>query len=667
MLACTPSNAGDEGETGETGSTTGEIEEPEPAVDWPTLDCDPLVPGYCGYPWPNNVFTTADADAPTGRRLYFSDEMLPKHSTEMSTGEFTDPAPFERVDGFSPAGMILTQLPGATREGVATDQTIERSMESDSPTVIIDAETGEWIPHFVDIDSSTDNDDQRSFSLFPVVRLQDNHRYIVAVRGVVDASGAPLEASPAFRALRDLSPYTPEEGSADAVDARRPLYADIFMRLGDAGVERADLQLAWDFTTASTEDQTANLVHMRDEALAMGPFSYTIDSVETDFDPTNIAFKIEGTMNVPLYTTDEAWGGTLNFGDDGLPEPTGMHDVEWELLIPLSATAQDPAALVQYGHGLFGERTQIESSHFRSFMNEYNYAFFAVDWKGMSAGDDLQAAFVLDQGRFEQFEFMMDRMQQGILNSLLVMNVMRTSFAADPDYGALLDPNAAYYHGISQGGILGGVYMALTTEVTRGVLGVPGQPYNLLLPRSVDFDPFFDIAKARVKDGRDLQIMLGMVQLLWNRAEPTGYTHHITSDLLPNTPQHEVFFRAAIGDHQVTTLGAHHMARAAGATHLDTGIRDIYLLPKSDGPLTGSIYAEYGFGLPPDPVCNVPQDACDDPHGKLRKLEEARQQLDTFLRTGEVENFCANATCVFDDMSGCGGGDAPSRTCATSG
>ena len=209
--------------------------------------------------------------------------------------------------------------------------------------------------------------------------------------------------------------------------------------------------------------------------------------------------------------------------------------------------------------------------------------------------------------------------------------------------------------------------MALTTEVTRGVLGVPGQPYNLLLPRSVDFAPFFDIAKSRLEDGRDMQMMLGMVQLLWNRAEPTGYTSHVVDDLLPNTPTHEVFMRAAVGDHQVTTLGAHHMARTMGAVHLDTGIRSIYGLETVAGPATGAVYAEYAFGLPADPECNIPQAQCDDPHGKLRGLDEAREQLDQFLRTGEVANTCAAQTCVFEALSGCTPDDPPAMACAEQG
>src|SRR5262245_31177188 len=74
------------GETGESGDTTTDttdtgIEEPPPNVDWPTLDCDSLVPEYCIYPFPNNVFTAADAATPTGRRLALVSTSLPIHES----------------------------------------------------------------------------------------------------------------------------------------------------------------------------------------------------------------------------------------------------------------------------------------------------------------------------------------------------------------------------------------------------------------------------------------------------------------------------------------------------------------------------------------------------------------------------------------------------------
>ena len=240
-----------------------------------------------------------------------------------------------------------------------------------------------------------------------------------------------------------------------------------------------------------------------------------------------------------------------------------------------------------------------------------------------------------------------------MLNSLLAMRMMKTSFAADPDYGMYIDPEQSFYHGISQGGIFGVTYMALTTDVERGALGVPGMPYNLLLSRSVDFEQFFEIIRATWQDPRQQVFLLALADMLWERTEPAGYAPYVLENRLPNTPEHRVFMNAAIGDHQVTTLGAAIIARTMGAQHVDSGIRDIFGLEKVDAPHDGSGLVEYDFGLPPDPIGNLPQDACEDPHGKIRKLPEFQQQLDAFYRTGMIENFCDGGVCSFPDMSGC--------------
>ena len=627
-------------------------EDPEAEVAWPTLSCDPLDPEYCIFPWPNNVYTVEDPDSPTGLRVSLDPTSLPMDRD----GETMDVTRWQVADGFSPGASIMTQLPGASETGLAAADQIERSLEDDSPTVLLDAETGERVLHIAELDRSSDDADRQALLITPGVRLEPATRYIVAIRNVVDADGEPLPASPAFAALRDREPFDED----DSIEERRPLYTDIFQRLDKAGIPREDLQLAWDFTTTSVENLTSPMLKMRDEALA-DDIEYTIDEVVEDFDVDNIAYRIEGTMTVPTYLTDDDWPGVLQLDADGMPEQVGTTQVEFEVLIPHSAT-MEPAALLQYGHGLLGEKEQIDSSHFRSFINEYNYVLFAVDWIGMAAEDEPQIAYSLNEGWIDDIGIMMDRMHQGTLNQLLAMRMMSTSFADDPMFGSMIDPDQRYYHGISQGGILGGVYMALTTDVDRGALGVMGQPYNLLLLRSVDFELFFDIVRATWPDPRDVHMTLSLTQQLWDRVEPNGYTSHIRRDLLPGTPQHEVFMRAALGDHQVTTLGAHVMARSIDMPHLDTGLRQIPGLETVAGPVEGSAYVEYDFGLPPDPVCNVPQASCEDPHGKLRKLEVARQQLDHFLRNGEVQNFCAG-DCVFADMSGCPGGDDNQALC----
>lgn len=659
VLAACPADEqpADDSETGADESTGEPI---DPVVDWPTLACDPLVPSFCPLPFPSNVYTVADPSKVTGRRVQLDPSAMPVGNS----GKAPLVDPWNKADGFTPGIAMLAHFPTLVETGLGgfpTSVTIERSLESGCPSILLDAETGERVPHFVELDMTGDVDSERMLIMHPAIRLADNHRYIVGYSGLHDATFSPIAPTPAFAALRDGTP------SDDAsVEQRRPLYADIFMKLEAAGMVRNDVQLAWDFTTASRDNQTAWLLHMRDEAFAKigaaGP-EYEITDVATtdfDFDDPNgdIAYRIYGEVTVPMYLDQPDPGAHLLFGADGLPEPAPGNPTakfSFELLIPQSATTS-PAGVIQYGHGLLGEKEQIQSGHFLAFMNQYNYVMLGVDFIGMAADDELPIGGLIAAGEFHRFADVVDRQHQGMLNSLVAMRMMKTSFAADPDYGGFIDPERLYYHGISQGGIFGATYMALTTDVERGVLGVPGMPYNLLLSRSVDFDPFFEIISAEYTDKRKQIFLLDLTDMLWERTEPAGYAPYVLDNLLPNTPAHQVFINDAVGDHQVTTLGAHVMARTMGMPHLDTGIRPIFGLETVPGPVQGSAIVEYDFGLPPAPVGNLPLRECGDPHGKVRKLPEFQQQLDLFLRTGTIQNFCAGGICTFPDMSECAGG-----------
>lgn len=640
------------GGTGSDDTTTGGPIDPAD-LEWPLLDCDPLAPDYCAFPFPSNVYTVPDASTVTGRRL-----QVP---VSMYTAD-PNPEPWTYGDGFSPSAAIMTFMPGATATGLPGHADLDASLADGSPTVLVDAETYERVAHFSELDWSADDPERRSLFIQPATRLRPGHRYLVAIRNVVDDAGAPLPASPAFAALRDGTPL-PEEPS---VEARRELYGDVFWRLGQAGVERGDLQLAWDFHTASDEGTTGWLLHMRDEtfaALGEDAPPYTIDVVDTDWNSADFLYRLEGTMQVPLYLDSPSpVGARLVLGDDGMPEPSGTVDVPFWMIVPRSAE-DAPAAIVQHGHGLLGSGSQIEGSHFREVATTYNYAFIGVSYIGMADEDYLAIAAAVTSRAPGGLATMTDRLHQGALHQLLAMRLASAGLANDPLLTGLLDPTQRYYYGISQGGILGGVYMATTTEVERGVLDVLGQPYNLLLTRSVDFEDFFMLLRGTYSDPIDIAYLLGTLQLLWDRVEPTGYTHRIVSDPLPGTPTHQVLMTAALGDHQVTTLGAHHMARSAGVGHLDTGIREIWGLPAFTEGDMGSALVEYEFGLPPDPVCNLPQTACEDPHGKLRRLPEARMQIDHFLRTGEIANTCPGGVCSFPTQGNCAPGEGTPDVC----
>jgi hypothetical protein len=628
----------------------------EPTDKWPHLACDPLVPEFCGFPFPSNVYTVPDGTTATGRRVSFLPETLPANfNGPQATAEA-----WAKSDGFSSGGNLLTQLPGATASGLPSVLDVGSSLDADARSILLDVETGERVLHWTEVDKTTDDLAKRGLLIHPAVPLRDGARYVVALRGVEDAGGAPIAPSPAFAALRDGT-----SSDEPSIEARRELYEEIFGALTDAGVDTSELQIAWDFTTASRENTTGWLLHMRDTAYALGGDAgpaYTITSVDSDLDPTNIAFRVRGTMTVPLFLTTPDPGAFLVFGEDGLPVPNPdqpTYEVEWELLIPQSALTA-PAKLLQYGHGLLGEETQIESGHFRSFCNLNNYAIFSTKLVGMASEDEDFIGDKVSAGELDELTSMFDRLHQGFVNNLMVMRMMSRGMDTDATYGDYLDGSRRFYWGISQGGISGGVLMALSEDVERGTLEVMGQPYAVLLNRSVDFDPFFAIMAFQYPDPRSRLLLLDMLQMLWDRVEPAGYTKYTFDEPFAGSPaDRRLLLRVAIGDHQVTTFAGHTMARAMGAKHLDTGLRDVFGLESVTGPVDapGAVYAEWDFGLPPEPACNLPLRTCEDPHGELRKLDDARAQIHQFFDTGVIANTCAAGLCSHPELSGCTGNE----------
>jgi hypothetical protein len=618
-------------------------EEPYEATDVPLLgrDCDPLVPTQCGMPFPSNVYLVDDPKTKTGKRVAFGAKTLP----QWAGNRYVDPKFWHDSDGFSASGPILAHLPGATIEGLPDEDSIPISITKESPTIILDTETGELVPHFSELDASHPQEEQTDHAMIirPVQRLKDARRYIVAIRNVQGEDGKALPPSPAFKALRDGG-----GGSAPWIARRRDLYADIFDRLEKAGIPKGNLQLAWDFSTASRENNTRWMLKMRDEALALvgdeGPEYRVVEVLENPNEVT--AKRITVKMKTPLYLDKPTAGGRMVFGDDGMPKQNGFAEFDVLIHVPKKAfESNEPAALLQNGHGLLGSRREGTDWYLDDFANEKNYVAFSVDFVGM-AGDDVDVIANTVVGDIGELRYVFDRQHQGVINSLLAMRMMKGRFAKDPlvqkDGRSVIDTTKRYYRGDSQGGIFGTTYMALTQDVTRGLLGEPGMPYNILLNRSVDFNFFFFLLQTAYRNGRDLQLVLAIAQMHWDRTEPSGYAEYITKDMFPNTPAHEVLIHVAIGDFQVTPLGAHIIGRSVGAKNLGPVNRPIFGLPEVTGPQTGSTLVEFEFGLPKVPKTNIPPRGKpeDDPHDKVRVLRAAIEQSDKFFRQGITENFC---------------------------
>jgi hypothetical protein len=86
---------GGSGGTSGTGGTAG-MGGSGGIVAAPPLDCDPLTPTYCGFPFPNDYWTVADSSTVTGLRLALPSVIMPTNQggVQSKPGEGSTGAPF---------------------------------------------------------------------------------------------------------------------------------------------------------------------------------------------------------------------------------------------------------------------------------------------------------------------------------------------------------------------------------------------------------------------------------------------------------------------------------------------------------------------------------------------------------------------------------------------
>jgi hypothetical protein len=296
--------------------------------------CEVLNNVECLLPYPSSRFLEP-AGTPTGFRL-----RLPASGMPSQLGVPLSPEPYGALDGFSPTAQILMHFPegvdveasGAPRLLESTRTTDLRSLHRDSPTVLLDLDSGERVLHWTETDAHTDGPERQVFFLRPGTSLVPGHRYAVAVRSLVRPDGKAVAPEPAFRALRDRLPTT-----IPAIEARRAHFEDLFKKLRKAGIRRDDLVLAFDFVVMSEQTLSGQMLSMRDQAFAWLAAqdrlqTFHVDEViESDCgeEGTRVWRTVHGTFEVPLFLTrdpvaDPTQVGFLRLDAAGAPAFEGV-------------------------------------------------------------------------------------------------------------------------------------------------------------------------------------------------------------------------------------------------------------------------------------------------------------------------------------------------------
>jgi hypothetical protein len=372
--------------------------------------------------------------------------------------------------------------------------------------------------------------------------------------------------------------------------------------------------------------------------------------------------------------------------DDELPSINPLMPTQeflFQCEIPRTAVGSfdDPDTWVRaatptlYGHGLLGGKGEVGGGS-TARLREQNLLHCAIDWIGMASRDvPSVVTFLVDMSFFPTLP---DRVQQGIVNWHYLTRLLNhpQGFAAHPafqtaDGRPVFSTEKVVYDGNSQGGIIGGVVMATSTEITRGSLGVPGMNYSTLLRRSVDFDAYGALLYLTYPNSFDQSFILSFIQMLWDRAETNGYANHLTrpdafTALGHPTPDHEVILNVAFGDHQVADVTAEIMSRSwDGAVHLPgvepgrhSNVNPYWGIRQASDGESGSVMIiwdigdldnDFNPGTPTSPIDNIPPRIGRDPHSDPRAEVAGGIQRAKFLLEDRYLNVCGDRPCFARD------------------
>ncbi|MFZ0387379.1 MAG: hypothetical protein WAL22_17080 [Solirubrobacteraceae bacterium] len=646
----------------------------------PLADCQPFQARPCAFPFPSDLFTVADGATVTGLRVRLPGSVLPAsdEGVRLRTG------PYDSSDGFSPGSTLVVHVPGLDdqqalqRTGAAGLSDIGQSMASDQPIVVLDAQTGQRVPIWSELDPVGAPPADTDLVIHPAGSFLEGHTYVVVLRSLYTASGHLIPSPRWFSRLRT------GRGLGPAEVAQIPRYRAIFGLLARAGISRQHVYEAWDFTVASTRSLSERMLAIRDQAFAQlddpdlgvggvtghAPAFQILSSTAL----SDSVQEVTGTMQVPCYlkTCGLSSATGFHYSSPGLyAAPTQIPGqfvaAPFECIVPSSAGALSPARISLYGHGFLSTGADVTEPSQQQLASAGNIVLCSTDWLGLAGGDksnDVRA--MLNPNKLPA---QVARMQQGVLDMVYLGRLMisPSGLANNPAFQlagqSVLDTSELYYDGNSTGGIQGGIVTAVSPDVSRAVLGVSSIDWaNWLVPRTQGIGDFATEQDTRYPDLSARPLLLDLMQQIWDRGDPDGYVQHLISDQFPGTLPHQVLMQTAYGDEYVSMYSAAAEARTIGADAYQPALdpdrsADANLLygltPVPGSPFEGSAIDIWDLGpglvrapqiLDLQPPPDVPPYV--NPHESVQYTPAAQQQTSDFLAPdGAFVDVCGGAPC----------------------
>ena len=612
--------------------------------------CDNTNPDHCLLPFPSSAFLSSDSTSLTGFRVNIPGVAIPD-SASAASNEFHM---INSRDGHSPSSQIFTtfsSLPNISN--LASQDNIAPSKANGHGSVLLNMDSGEIVEHWVEISSRTQEGEATLVHLRSLRGLEHNTQYAVAFRGLIDSDGEEVEPFDAFMALR-------EEISTDSdqIENARLGYETMFSALSEVGFERASLQSAWWFHTASSQSLTENLISMRNDAiqrLGDDGIGCNVTSVDENYGNDNSTLRrISGTITTPHYLESTYPPTPMTRDGDGKPKFNFLSEVVFTLTIPMSAAENSqPAPLVVLGHGFLGDGEGMVSG-FRGWANHSGVATIGTDFKGWSSDGDFDAVtFGLMNVNYLQHQS--ERLQQSVINHLAMIKTIKGVCSELSEFfhngTNLVDTSDVDYMGVSLGGIRGPSMLSLIPEIDRGVLWVAGSSFGFIAERSTQYTQFEELFASPLayESTMDRSILLALMQSMWDATEPETYLPFRDGGLEGELHPFEILYLVSINDAQVTTLSADRASRTSGIPVLANSTYHPHNLDVAQAPISGSAIVYFDGNFPEVPPGNIqgPMAYHSLAHNQVLGFAPAIDLATGYLLSGTVTDTCSGQ-CYFN-------------------
>eukprot|EP00581_Thalassiosira_minuscula_P010918 CAMPEP_0183711454 /NCGR_PEP_ID=MMETSP0737-20130205/6956_1 /TAXON_ID=385413 /ORGANISM="Thalassiosira miniscula, Strain CCMP1093" /LENGTH=892 /DNA_ID=CAMNT_0025939965 /DNA_START=139 /DNA_END=2817 /DNA_ORIENTATION=+ len=628
---------------------------------WPEMsvipeECDPLDTTLCALPFPSFHHLEEDATTNTGWRVHLRG--LPP----LRGGMTLHPSFLNDLDGFSTMAPILFYMEGLkeAHEGsnnmvnkLQGPESIGSSVTNQSITLLINVDDNVLVAHSAEIDYL--DPDRPLVMVIPAQPLQHSTHYAVAVVNATDVNGKRLPQSKGLEALLGQKGSMQYSRYMDVVLPSLQHAAPWI----DYGNDPESVQLLFDFVTISEDSQLGHTRATRDAVIEhVGNWDWedhveVVSELKHDCGPDSlIARTFHINLDVPSFLKRRSRYSALDIAALDSGKPVSIEKAKAMIRIPCSVEQGNQVnAIMEYGHGLFYHRGEVTDGFLSRMANDNGYILMAMDWRGMSVFD-LPVVIKTLIGNPNLFQSVRDNLIQGFAEKLALQHFAHNGML---DWLKVNGVNiltdrypASVFYGISQGGILGGGYLALsgkTKLIDRGVVGSPGTPFTSVLTRSLDFAGYDILMLFNFYNNRHVRLLLSLIQMGWDSVEVSGL-------LAPYLQQTEslppVLIQTGLGDAIVPTGACEAMTRAMHGSTLPNNPRaNIYGIPteeaasQSNVVLTELLYEKEYDSLPIDNTNPEPNSV----HNCVRWDSSMINQIEEFANTGNIIDPCEKDQC----------------------